>query len=74
MLMNSRFEDFSPYGYDERQFGSPGINLPVGRLTRSVNGGYAEYHTSADNLEIVDDRGTVTQYVGQWGGLNIAHA
>jgi aminopeptidase-like protein len=44
---------FSPYGYDERQFGSPGINLPVGRLSRSPNGGYPEYHTSADNLALV---------------------
>jgi aminopeptidase-like protein len=46
-------EEFSPYGYDERQFGSPGINLPVGRLSRSANGGYPEYHTSADNLALV---------------------
>jgi aminopeptidase-like protein len=29
------------------------INLPVGRLTRSVNGGYPQYHTSADNLELI---------------------
>ncbi len=47
-------QEFSPYGYDERQFGSPGINLPVGRLTRSPNGAYPEYHTSADNLELID--------------------
>lgn len=47
--------DFSPYGYDERQFGAPGINLPFGRLTRSVNGGYAEYHTSGDDLSIVSE-------------------
>lgn len=45
--------EFSPYGYDERQFCSPGINLPMGRLTRSPNGGYPEYHTSADNLDIM---------------------
>ena len=44
---------FSPSGYDERQFGSPGINLPVGRLSRSANGGYAQYHTSADNLALI---------------------
>lgn len=45
--------DFSPYGYDERQFSSPGINLNVGRLTRTPNGCYPEYHTSADNLQLV---------------------
>jgi aminopeptidase-like protein len=46
-------EDFSPYGYDERQFCSPGFNLPFGRLTRTPNGRYPEYHTSADNLDFV---------------------
>lgn len=45
--------DFTPYGYDERQFCSPGINLPVGRLTRTPNGCYPEYHTSADDLDFV---------------------
>ena len=45
--------DFAPYGYDERQFCSPGINLPVARLTRTPNGEYPEYHTSADNLQFV---------------------
>lgn len=49
----SRFQDFSPWGYDERQFGSPGFRLPVGRLTRSAEEGYAEYHSSADNLRLV---------------------
>jgi aminopeptidase-like protein len=44
---------FSPYGYDERQLCSPGFNLPVGRLTRSVNGGYPQYHTSADDLTLI---------------------
>ena len=45
--------DFSPYGYDERQFNSPGIAAPVGRLTRTPNSEYEEYHSSADNLEFV---------------------
>ncbi|MGE5222588.1 MAG: DUF4910 domain-containing protein, partial [Omnitrophica WOR_2 bacterium] len=45
--------DFSPYGYDERQYCSPGFNLPVGCLTRTPYDQYPEYHTSADNLEFV---------------------
>jgi aminopeptidase-like protein len=45
--------DFSPYGYDERQFCSPGFNLPVGCLMRTPNGRFPEYHTSADNLDFV---------------------
>lgn len=50
---DAKLLDFSPYGYDERQFGSPGIDAPVGRLTRSPNGSYPEYHSSADNLDFV---------------------
>jgi len=46
-------QEFSPYGYDERQFCSPGFNLPVGCLMRSPHGSFPEYHTSADNLEFV---------------------
>ncbi|HJQ48251.1 MAG TPA: DUF4910 domain-containing protein [Amycolatopsis sp.] len=45
--------DFSPYGYDERQFCSPGFNLGVGSLSRTPYASYPEYHTSADNLDFV---------------------
>jgi len=52
---NNEYEilEFSPYGYDERQFCSPGFNLPVGCLMRTPFAKFPEYHTSADNLEFV---------------------
>jgi aminopeptidase-like protein len=46
-------EDFAPYGYDERQFCSPGFNLPVGCLSRTPYARYPQYHTSADDLRLV---------------------
>ena len=47
-------ESFSPYGYDERQYCSPGFNLPVGCFMRTPHGKFPEYHSSADNLELMD--------------------
>jgi aminopeptidase-like protein len=45
--------DFTPFGYDTRQYCSPGFNMPVGTLMRTMHGRYPEYHTSADNMDLI---------------------
>ena len=54
--------DYSPYGYDERQFNAIGFDLPVGRLSRTPHGEYPEYHTSADDLGFVRDEELLEAY------------
>lgn len=60
-------QDFSPYGYDERQYCSPGFNLPIGCFMRTPNGCFPEYHTSGDNLSFVRPESLADSYakVGQ---------
>jgi aminopeptidase-like protein len=49
----SRLVDWFPYGGDERQFCSPGFDLPFGAFSRTPADQFPEYHSSADNLEFV---------------------
>jgi aminopeptidase-like protein len=55
-------QDFVPYGYDERQYCSPGFDLPVGCFSRTPHGRFPEYHTSADNLEFVRPESLAESY------------
>ncbi len=55
-------EEFSPYGYDERQYCSPGFNLPVAMFSRSKFGAIPEYHTSADNLDFIRPEALAESY------------
>jgi len=52
---DARIEPFVPWGGDERQFCSPGFDLAFGSLSRSPHGDYPEYHTSADDLDVIGD-------------------
>lgn len=54
--------DFFPYGYDERQYCSPGFDLPVGCFMRTPHGQYPEYHSSADNLDFVKAESLAQSY------------
>jgi len=63
--------DFIPYGYDERQYCSPGFNLPIGCLMRTPYGRYPEYHTSADNLDFVQPSYLSDSFLRYLSVLNI---
>lgn len=64
-------QEFSPYGYDERQYCSPGFNLPVGCLSRTPHGRYPEYHTSADNLDFVQPQYLADSFAQYVAALNV---
>ncbi|MFI6635478.1 DUF4910 domain-containing protein [Nonomuraea fuscirosea] len=63
--------DFAPYGYDERQFCSPGFNLPVGSLTRTPYAGYPEYHTSGDDVGFVSPEAMADTLDALWAAVQV---
>jgi aminopeptidase-like protein len=63
--------EFSPYGYDERQYCSPGFNLPVGSLTRTPHGEFPQYHTSADNLDFVSPEFLLESLETYWNVVSV---
>jgi aminopeptidase-like protein len=64
--------DFSPYGYDERQYCSPAFNLSVGLFSRSKFGEFPEYHTSADNLDFITPASLAASFMNVLKVIDIA--
>jgi aminopeptidase-like protein len=64
-------QDFFPYGYDERQYCSPGFDLAVGCLMRTPHGRFPEYHTSADNLSFIRPAALADSFAKLVGALRV---
>jgi aminopeptidase-like protein len=71
MAPSSTILDFVPYGYDERQYCSPGLNLPVGLFQRSQFATFPQYHTSGDNLDFIKPACLAESYRLICAALNI---
>lgn len=62
---------FDKRGSDERQYNAPGVDLPVVCFCRSKFGEFAEYHTSADNMDFVSKEGFQGAYDAMMEAVNI---
>jgi aminopeptidase-like protein len=67
----SSIEPFSPVGYDERQYCSPGFDLPVGCLMRTPWGRFPEYHTSADDTSFVTPEALADSFAVALGTIDV---
>jgi len=62
LKINYKIRDYNTCGSDERQYNYPGVDLNIGSIMKTKYGEFNEYHTSADNLEFVTEKGLFDSY------------